>query len=84
MGGRISVLGCSAGTNAALQRLLRVQGRFWVKRSPKIAVQQGGFTGLMFLRYLPRPAALPPSPDGLRVGPSGTKLSIRDATLARD
>jgi hypothetical protein len=55
--------------------------------------QQGGFTGLMFLRYLPRPAALPRSPDALPGAPPAvkrlaakplTKLSITDAIIARD
>ena len=41
------------------------------QKKPKIAGQQGDFTGLMFLRYLPRPPALPRSPDALPVGPSG-------------
>ena len=40
------------------------------QKKPKIAGQQGDFTGLMFLRYLPRPPALPRSPDALPVGPS--------------
>jgi len=41
------------------------------QKKPKIAGQQGDFTGLMFLRYLLRPPALPRSPDALPVGPSG-------------
>jgi hypothetical protein len=49
------------------------------KKPKKIAAQKGGFTDLIFARYLPRPAALLRSPDALPMGPFGREAAGGEA-----